>query len=221
MMLPGQATVEVVEIQAADGLTIRGERWEGDHDRRVLVLHDAGDDLDSVRSLALALAVARFTTLAIDQIGHGASDGEPGCDRLGVDIRAVIEVFGHEDFGVYLVGVGEAAVGCLEVAATVHPSALAFVSPHHPSRLDPAVIEGDSAPVLVAYGSWDESAEATARQLIAARPGPFQLVQLPTKLQAAALLRDELGAQVINHAVGYLRQIAPLQRTEARDAADE
>ena len=158
------------------------------------------------------MVAAGFTTLAIDAIGHGASDGEPDADRLGADLRAVIDVFGHEDFGIYLVGVGEAAVGCLEVAATVQPSALALVSPRGLGRLAPAVIGGDNAPVLVAYGSWDETAETTARQLIAVRPGPFQLVQLPTRLQATALLQDELGAQVVNHAVGYLRQIAPLRR---------
>jgi hypothetical protein len=221
MMHPGLAIGEVVEVRAADGLTMRGERWEGDPERRAVIVHDADEDLDSVRALALAMVGAGFMTLAVDQIGHGVSDGEPDPDRLSADLRSVIDVFTRPDRGVYLIGVGRAAVGCLEVAASVHPSALAVVSPRDLGRLPASVIEGDGAPILVAYGSWDETADTTARQLVAARPGPFQLVQLPTRLQATALLRDELGAQVTNHAVGYLRQVVPLQRTEAPDAADE
>lgn len=221
MMLPGLGIGAVVEVRVADGMTIRGERWDGDPDRLVVLVHDDDEDLDSVRALAMAMAGARFTTLAVDQVGHGASEGEPDPDRLSADLRSVIDDFSPRDWGVYLIGVGRAAASCLEVAASVHPSALALISPRDLGRLPASVIGGDGAPILVAYGSWDATVDASARQLVAARPGPFQLVQLPTMLQATALLRDDLGAQVTNHVVGYLRQVLPLQRMEDSGAADE
>jgi hypothetical protein len=76
-------------------------------------------------------------------------------------------------------------------------------------QLAPAVLGADPSPTLLVYGARDAAAEAAARDLGNRRPGPAVLVALPAEVQATALIESDLGAQVVNHIVGYLRQIAP------------
>jgi pimeloyl-ACP methyl ester carboxylesterase len=201
--------VEPYEIPLADGVTMRAQRWLAG-DRQAVLVHDLGTDLDEVRSIAEAFVGAGFTTTAIDRVGHGVSDDRAGGSTRGLadDLVELVELLGL-DAGVYLVGVGEAAGGCLTAAAAIQPSLVALVSPRDVAGVPRSVLAADRSPTLVAFGALEPVCEAEARLLAGARPGPSRLVRMGTDAQAAALLAGPLGPQVVNHIVGYARQIAP------------
>lgn len=210
----GVATGAPIEIRTPDDLTIRGERWDGG-ERYAVLVHDRGDDLDSVRAIGSGLVAAGFTTVAIDRIGHGASDDRPEGDRggdLGEDLCAVVDSLSLEQ-GVYLVGVGEAAADCLYAAGRVEPSLVVLVSPRETGQIPADVLGGDQSPTLLIIGAHDQALEGAARRLRAGRPGAALLVRLPTMDQAAALIWGPYGQQVVNHLVGYARQVEPRARS--------
>ena len=199
-----------VEVVLPDGLVMRGERW-GTGERRALLVHDDGADLDTLRSLAVRLAAVGFTAVAVDRIGHGASDGEADSGRLASDLRAATpELVGER--GAYLVGIGGGAAGVLAMAPHARPTAVALVSPPSPAGLLDAVMRDDTSAAVVVFGRWDPDAGQVARDLVRRRAGPASLVALPGREQGALLLGGPLGPQVINHVVGYLRQVVPTHR---------
>jgi len=206
---------QLQEVHLADGVTMRGHRWLAG-ERHAILVHDLGTDLDEVRSICRGFVGAGFTTTAVDRIGHGASDDRPNHGSTHGLADDLVDLVGLLDLGtgVYLVGVGEAAAGCLTAAAAIQPSLVALVSPRDFHRVPRAVLSDDRSPTLIAFGALDPVCEAEARRLAEARPGPALLVRMPTAAQASSLLAGPLGPQVVNHIVGYARQIAP--RTTAR-----
>jgi alpha-beta hydrolase superfamily lysophospholipase len=197
------------EIDLADGVTMRAHRWLAG-ERQALLVHDLGADLDEVGSIGRAFVGAGFTTTGIDQIGHGTSDDRASASSRGLadDLVELVDLLGI-GIGVYLVGVGRAAGGCLTAAAVIQPSLVALVSPRDVAGVPRSVLVADRSPTLVAFGALDPACEAEARHLAGARPGPSRLVRMGTAAQAASLLAGPLGPQVVNHIVGYARQIAP------------
>lgn len=208
------ATGAPMEIRTHDGLTIRAERWDVG-ERCAVLVHDREDDLDSVRAIANGLVIAGFTTIAIDRIGHGVSDdradGDSGGDP-GADLCDIVESLSLER-GVYLVGVGEAATGCLSAAGRIGPSLVALVSPSGTDDIPADVLGGDGSPTMILFGAHDEAHEGRARRLADRRPGSALLVRLPTAEQATSLIQGYYGHQVVNHVVGYARQIEPRTRS--------
>ena len=67
-----------IEIETADGLTLRGDCVTGPGRPKgiVIVAHGYGEHAGRYDDLIHALAASRFATFAVDQRGHGRSDGE-------------------------------------------------------------------------------------------------------------------------------------------------
>jgi hypothetical protein len=210
----GVTAGEAIEIRTRDGLTIRAERWDAG-ERCAVLVHDRGDDLDSVRPITDGLINAGFTVVAIDRIGHGASDDRDRDDAAADQRADLCDVIGSlsREQGVYLVGVGEAALGCLSAAVSIEPSLVALVSPTGTDTLAADVLAGDPSPTMILFGAHNRDIDAAVRRLGDRRPGTGLLVQLPTVEQAAALIRGPYGHQVVNHIVGYSRQIEPRTRS--------
>ena len=194
---------------------MRAERWSGD-DRHAILVHDLGTDLDEMRWIGQGFVGAGFTTVAIDRIGHGLSDDRPdadGMDGLAEDLVELVAALGI-GAGIYLVGVGEAAGGCLAAAPAIQPSLVALVSPRDTHGIAVSVLRADRSPTLVAFAALDVACEREARRLAEARPGPSRLVTIGTAADFGSLLTGPSRSQVVNHIVGYARQIAP--RTTGR-----
>src|SRR5206468_2806753 len=96
-----------------DGVLLRGLARGGEK-AWVVLAHDEGADLDSLAPLAAGLAGARFSTLAVDLRGHGASEGEPDLDRAALDVEAAVDAARAAGAAeVFLVAAGAAAEGAL------------------------------------------------------------------------------------------------------------
>jgi pimeloyl-ACP methyl ester carboxylesterase len=70
-------TTQSIELLVAPGVSVFGELAEVERGNgTVLLLHDRGSDLDSVRAFAEALWSIQLDTLLLDLPGHGLSAGD-------------------------------------------------------------------------------------------------------------------------------------------------
>lgn len=90
---------EPVEFVVGD-LTLRGDHYPGDPDRKVLLLHGGGQTRHSWGHSADMLSAMGWTTWSLDLRGHGDSDWDPeanyGPDGNVVDILGVAEQIGPD-----------------------------------------------------------------------------------------------------------------------------
>jgi pimeloyl-ACP methyl ester carboxylesterase len=111
-----------VEVTTIDGCALRGQLWPGDEGWIVLV-HDVGpdEDLDRWRPLIPSLRTLDVSVCAIDQRGHGASDGEWTDETATGDLVTMVR-FARANGAefVVVVAAGSAAVSAL-VAAECEP----------------------------------------------------------------------------------------------------
>jgi pimeloyl-ACP methyl ester carboxylesterase len=84
-MTPGNP----IEIATRDGCRLQGVWWRGEGEW-VVLLHDAGGDLDDWRPLPGWLEGDGWNVLAIDARGHGGSDGSWSEDTVGADVSAAL-----------------------------------------------------------------------------------------------------------------------------------
>lgn len=67
----------IVELTlGADRVCLAECQWAGPDATAIVLLHDEGDDLDSMRPLAFALAELGFSIVNLDLPGHGLSSGD-------------------------------------------------------------------------------------------------------------------------------------------------
>lgn len=101
-----------------EGTRVHGRAWSTKRARAgVVLLHGFNASVDEFGGLGETLAKAGFLTLAIDQRGHGASDGERGrfsLDRAMQDVEAAV-VWLRKDLGRHapLVLVGHSLGGAM------------------------------------------------------------------------------------------------------------
>lgn len=138
----GQIAPVVVRAELVPGVECLGE-WTGLHDSfgAVVLLHDFGSDLDSMRHLRQVLLSAGLGVLRLDLPGHGVSAGE-----YWMHGRAAVEAAVQY--------ASECAAGRVAVVAHGHSAVLAAgaaVAPVAAVLIDPR--SGDDAPVR--QESWD------------------------------------------------------------------
>ena len=194
---------EPVELQTADGLVLRGERWQAGDDWLVLA-HDAGEDLDACRPL-IGLAVHRgWSALALDLRGHGGSDdpwGEEACPR---DVLAAIgEARARGARAVCAIGAGAGAGAVLRAAPEAGPDALVLLSPGPLPQGRREEFRGAGIAKLIVYGSHSPRSDAAASEVAAASIGPVLRVGVPTAARGTGLLSGPTAAQALEHIAAF------------------
>lgn len=108
---------EPIEFVVGD-LTLRGDLYPGDPDKKVLLLHGGGQTRHSWGGSAVALSELGWTTWSLDLRGHGDSDWDPEADYGPsgnvVDILGVAEQIGP---GIVYVGASLGGLTSLGVQA--------------------------------------------------------------------------------------------------------
>jgi pimeloyl-ACP methyl ester carboxylesterase len=128
LQLPKPSAVEI----SVSGQAVRGIQWDwGQSDISLLMLHEPGADLDSLRWLADRLVAAGVSVLSIDLPGHGLSDGDrlvPAHGRSAV-AAALNELVRRDDSAVAVLAQGQTAGLLLQTDVAVAPVAAVLLDP--------------------------------------------------------------------------------------------
>jgi len=108
-----------LEVVAADGIRLAGQRWQPRTDPRatVVLVHGFGASSHDARVVALAEALVErgLAVVVFDSRGHGTSEGEATLgDRERFDVAAAVDAVGAAP--VVLVGASMGAIGALRYA---------------------------------------------------------------------------------------------------------
>ncbi len=144
-------------MTTADGVVLRGEVRRGTTATWLVMLHDAGGDLDEWRPLIDALEPEGWNVLALDLRGHGGSEGTWDAARAALDVDLAVNIArrsGAEH--VAIVAAGSTGIAALEsVARAVEdPSfaladSLVLLSPGPIGDADTARLRGEGLAMLV------------------------------------------------------------------------
>jgi hypothetical protein len=131
MMPPNSVTFDAVELRLDQGVSCFGECAMAGSPSEALcvVLHDEGDDLDSLRWLSLLLLAQGISQLLVDLPGHGLSGGNTS-DHLEAALQAA-QAFASS-IGCTTVGFvakGATSHSMLLTEQTAAPVAAVLVSP--------------------------------------------------------------------------------------------
>jgi pimeloyl-ACP methyl ester carboxylesterase len=203
--------VDALQATTADGVRLRGEVVPGD-ETWVVLIHDAGGDIDDWRPIRAGLARMGWTVLALDLRGHGGSDGEWSAERGALDVDLGITLARRSGARhVCVVGAGLAgvlALGAVERAWPEEsfelPDSLVLISPGPLDGADPMTLRGRGLSRLFIVGAADPTlgdAEALRRASI----GWNVTVSYATDAHGAALVA-ELPANVLDKVVSFLRE---------------
>jgi pimeloyl-ACP methyl ester carboxylesterase len=204
-------SVTPVELQAADGVTLRGEAVHVS-DRWLVLAHDHGDDLAGWGSLPARLAAGGVSTLAVDLRGHGLSDGEPSDNdaweaSVVADVRAAlnwVQAQGARTVG--LAGAGATASALMRASVGSGVAAVVLLTPDPPG-------EGAPRPAvakLIIFGRGSAEATYAAHAWQSLAVGETILVDLPANEEGCALLEGGLGAHVGEHMNAFLARHLPV-----------
>lgn len=157
--------VAPISLGIADEVVVFGERCAGRTDAAVVVLlHDRGSDLDSLRWLRTALVGDGFTVVSLDLPGHGLSDGDydRDCQHAIESAAEFADPDGH--LGVAFVAVGSTGVQLLR-ARPSNPiaSVLIWSQARTDSSYDTSV--WPRTPALLIVDPTDRDGEAAASAL--------------------------------------------------------
>jgi pimeloyl-ACP methyl ester carboxylesterase len=207
---------EPIQATGADGLTLRGEIVRGD-ERWVVLVHDAGEDIDAWRALRPSFAARGWTVLALDLRGHGGSEGEWNAGDATSDVDLAVRL--ARRLGARHVSVTAAGLGAIVTLGAVRhaladpsralPDSLVLLSPGPLDATDPMDLRGDGLPKLVFFGAKDPlrgDAEALTRASI----GWTVAVSIATEARGTGLL-GEWSAVVADKMGSFLTEQASLQ----------
>lgn len=203
--MTGRASTPV-EIQCGDH-TLRGLQWAGST-AWLLLVHDRDGvaDLDGWRPLLPALSQADWSILAIDRLGHGASDGDDAEAATDADLRATIEFArGQGATWLAVLGAGRTALDLLALAAETDLDALVLLSPSGDGE-DLSNLRGRGEAKLFVVGSEDSALRESAALLRNRSIGWAVLVNVPAGDQGTNLLSGGLGTQVRERIVAFLTE---------------
>jgi pimeloyl-ACP methyl ester carboxylesterase len=182
--------VRAVELRAADGVVLRGEVW-GRGDDWLVLLHDAGADLDAWRPVAALAAELGLSMLALDLRGHGGSEGTWDEREARLDVEAASAFARTEGAGtVCFAAAGVAAIALLRASPAIAADALVLFSPGPLGTSGTGDLRAPGAAKLVLVGSLDPRADADAAAVRAASIGPVLVVGVPTERQGTDLLSE-------------------------------
>ena len=208
--------VEAIQGTTADGLTLRGEVVRGD-DTWVVLVHDAGEDIDAWKQLRPGLARRGWTVLALDLRGHGGSDGEWTGEQGELDVDLGVTLarrHGAKHVAVVTAGAsGLRALRAVERALPEEgfdlPDSLILVSPGPLEGTDPMTLRGGGISKLFFYGAKDPHA-ADVVALQRASIGWNVAVSFATEARGTALAA-EWTANVLDKMGSFLKEQAVLR----------
>lgn len=197
--------MRAVELAAADGVVLRGEVW-GTGDDWLVLLHDAGSDLDAWRPLR----GLEGSLLALDLRGHGGSEGEWSESGAALDAGTAVAFARVEGARTVCVAAAGAA-GAPALRAADEVDALVLLSPG-PLGGDLSELRAPGVPKLVLVGALDRRADADAAAVAASSIGPALLVSLATARQGTDLLSEP---QALEQLTAFLHEQLAWSRAEA------
>jgi pimeloyl-ACP methyl ester carboxylesterase len=206
-------TLEAVEIEASDGIVLRGEVDPRGSDWAVLV-HDPGGDLDAWRPIFVAIAECGLTVLAFDLRGHGGSDGGVAPASTAGDTWAAVAYARRRGAERIYIGVmGSATRAALEAAAASSCSAL--------FALGPVGEELDRVPPvarLALIASKDETQAAAGKEL-ARSSGWTLVIQVPVADRGRDLLVGTWAPSIRDHVLTFLKHRRHMPAASCRPPA--
>jgi pimeloyl-ACP methyl ester carboxylesterase len=182
---------------------VRGIRWSNGTDR-ILLLHEAGADIDTWGTLPATLANdLTLDVSAIDLPGHGLSDG-PWEPARAPDLIRSLMLPQPADQRQFVVAAGETGSVTLELAAALGLSGLACLTPQAlPGALPPA--RSPKTPKLFLAGSLAGADLNTARRLASTCGGWTAVISVPVAERGTGLLASAWRDRLIEQIVGFLR----------------
>jgi len=197
---------EPIELTTFDGVVLRGQLWPGG-DTWIVLLHEAGKDLDGWQPLVLPLLDRSYSLLTLDMRGHGASDGDWDLSTVGGDLEMVIGA-AHERGAqrIGLIGAGESILPALVNARAQHLFAIVALSPGPVGEFAVDELRGGAVPKLFIVGSLDERAAEAEQQLRDRMIGWTVLLRLPTEEQGTSLLEGQWALHVQENIVAFLEE---------------
>jgi pimeloyl-ACP methyl ester carboxylesterase len=217
-------SILAVEFVSVDDITLRGQLWPAGEDWVILV-HDAGEDLDAWDDFPAELFGRGFTVLTMELRGHGLSDGPWLAEYADRDVEAALHyAAGHGAFTTTVIGAGVGATAALIAAGRVPVTSLALLSPR-------ATLAGHAeeemrrcvAPKLIVAGAADTAACEEAERLRALAIGWLLYVNVPGAEHGTALIAGTQATGVRQHILGSLyehRGYALLERQAAQQGKD-
>lgn len=211
--------VEPVELAASDGVVLRGQHWPG-ADIWIILLHEAGMDLDCWQPLVLPLHEKGYSLLTLDLRGHGASDGDWAVSALGDDLEVAI-AFAHEHGAqrIAVIGAGEGVLAALMNVHAKHLFAIVALSPGPIGDLPLDELRGGNVAKLFVVGSLGKRAAEAEQQIRDRAIGWTVLLRLPTEVQGTSLLAGPWQLHVQENIVAFLEEQRYLGNSSAGLAA--
>lgn len=187
-----------VEFTLAGDQVVRGQEWPGGGDL-VLLVHDAGADLDAWRALPTELAADGYRTVAIDLPGHGLSDEPWDPGRFAAELTALTgAIRGDGAVRVFLIGAGS----IVPALGAVGPDALVALSP----RPEPDWTgERTGVPCLILTGSADPKAARAADRYFRGRSGWTVASGFGVPEQGTELLATTWAGHAVEQILAFLR----------------
>jgi pimeloyl-ACP methyl ester carboxylesterase len=211
---------EPLELTAPDGVILRGQYWPGG-DTWIVLLHEAGKDLDGWQPLVLPLLEKGYSLLTLDLRGHGASDGEWDVSRLGGDLEAAIGV-AHERGAqqVGFVGAGESVLPAFLDAHARQLFAIIALSPGPLGDLPVDELRKSAVAKLFVVGSLDQQAVDAEQQIRDRVIGWTVRLRLPTAERGTSLLAGQWRLHVQENIVAFLEEQRQLGNESTGAAAN-
>jgi pimeloyl-ACP methyl ester carboxylesterase len=172
--------------------------WPGTPDTVVLI-HDAGADLDCWGALPATLAGDGYCVLAIDLPGHGLSDEPWRPEAVEATLKSIIAAARQQQAGKYFViSIGSIA----PVAGTLPVDALVALSPLPDAGW---TRERTSTPCLIFVGGADAVAAEAADRYFRGRTGWTVVSSFGSAENGAALLSGPWAAHISEQTLAFLR----------------
>lgn len=206
--------VQAIELTTADGVSLRGQRWQGQGDW-VILLHDNGLDLDCWLPLIPHLRRHNYTVLALDLPGHGASEGEWDERALQHDAEAAIHYAQANGADrLFAVAAGHSASALLLENCARHLKAMVLLSPAVCSDAPPDDLRGAGVPKLLVIGS-KSAAEDSVKSIRNRAIGWQMTVRFPTDQQGTALLAGAWSRHTQEHIIAFLAEQRHVRESRA------
>ncbi len=200
-------TAEPLQIVMPDAAILRGVLWRGGDDS-VLLVHDAGQDLDAWRPLTAAVAAAGYTVMTVDLRGHGASDGEWDWASLDRDLAAIVRRARDSVRGrLVMIGAGATGLPVLAGDFDPRPDAVILFSPGPLRNGEAGRLRGERMNKLFVVGAQDRAADSAALALRNHSIGTAAIISFPTKARGTEILSEAWQSQAVEKILAFLAEI--------------
>lgn len=193
-----------VTFSTLDEVSLRGETI-GDKGPAIVLVHEAGGDLDGWGAAPGQLAGEGFRILAFDLRGHGASDGDPARAHLATDVEAAIGTAGSSGDAVIVVSAGDAAAGAIAASTRAKAAGIVLISPSF-ADTSPELPERVVLPSLAIIDRTSAEWLPQVRAIQAALLGWRMVVHAGTDDSGSAMLGGAWGLHAHEHIRAFARQ---------------